>query len=84
VVFWVVTPRSDAVGYRLLGGPSCLYLQGEVKMEAARHYETLVSYHTAIWRRNPEDSKRLERILLYSYQTLMLTCYGNWYSSTLL
>jgi hypothetical protein len=27
VVFWVVTPRSDVVGYRRFGGPYCLHLQ---------------------------------------------------------
>jgi len=29
VVFWVVTPCSDVVGYQCSGGPSCLQLQGE-------------------------------------------------------
>jgi len=27
MVFWVVTPRSDVVGYRRLGGPCCLKLE---------------------------------------------------------
>jgi hypothetical protein len=34
-VFWVVTTCSDVVGHKPFGGPCCLYLQGEVKMEAA-------------------------------------------------
>jgi hypothetical protein len=30
VVFWVMTPCSDVVGYHRFGGPCCLHLQGEV------------------------------------------------------
>jgi len=30
VVFWVVTPCRDEVGYQRFGGPYSLYLQGEV------------------------------------------------------
>jgi len=30
VVFLDVTPCSDVVGYQRLGGPICLYLQGEM------------------------------------------------------
>jgi len=28
VMFWVVTPCSDVVGYHLFGGSCCLHLQG--------------------------------------------------------
>jgi hypothetical protein len=31
LVFWVVTPCSDLVGYRGFGGPCCLHVHGEVK-----------------------------------------------------
>jgi len=27
-VFWIVTPRSVAVGYQRFGGTCCLHLQG--------------------------------------------------------
>jgi len=29
-VFWVVTPRSDVVGYQNVGGSCCLHLQGGI------------------------------------------------------
>jgi hypothetical protein len=29
VVFWVMTPCSDVVGYLSFGGPCCLHLQSE-------------------------------------------------------
>jgi len=48
-VFWVGKPCSDVVGYQRFGVLCCLYLQGELhftlKMETARPFETLVSYH---------------------------------------
>jgi len=43
-VFWVVMP-CGVVQYQRFRGPSCLPLQGEVKIEAAWNSETLVSYH---------------------------------------
>jgi len=45
VVFWVITPCSDVVGYQRFGVPYCLHLLGEVRMEAAWPSEMLVSYH---------------------------------------
>jgi len=33
IVFWVVTPCSDVVGYQRYGGPCCLHLQGEVTIQ---------------------------------------------------
>jgi hypothetical protein len=39
----VVTPCSDLVGYQRFGGLCCLHLQHI--QEAARSFETLVSYH---------------------------------------
>jgi hypothetical protein len=30
LVFWVMTPCSDVIGYRRFGWPFCFYLQGEV------------------------------------------------------
>jgi len=42
-IFWVVMPSSAEVGYHHFGGPCCLHLQGEVKMEAERSSEMLVS-----------------------------------------
>jgi len=30
VVFWIMTPCSDVVGYRRFGGPCCLHLQSEI------------------------------------------------------
>jgi len=30
MVFWVVTPCSDVVGFQRFGGPCCLHPQGEV------------------------------------------------------
>jgi hypothetical protein len=37
-VFRVVTPCNVAIGYQRFGGPCCLHLQCEVKMEAARSF----------------------------------------------
>jgi hypothetical protein len=31
VVFWILIPCSDVVGYHHIGGLCCLILQGEVK-----------------------------------------------------
>jgi hypothetical protein len=44
VVFRVVTPYGEMIGYRFT-----------LKTEAARSPETLVSYHVTIRRQNPED-----------------------------
>jgi hypothetical protein len=55
MVFWVLTPCSDVVGYQIFRGPYYLQLQGEVKMEAARSSETLVSYPITTQYQNPEE-----------------------------
>jgi hypothetical protein len=55
VVFWVVTPYSFAVGYQRFGGPCCLHLQGEMKMEVERSFKTLVSYRNITLCHNPQD-----------------------------
>jgi hypothetical protein len=49
VVFWIMTPYSDDVGYQRLGG-LCFTL----KMEAAKSSETLVSYHITTRYHKPE------------------------------
>jgi hypothetical protein len=46
MVFWVVTLCSVVVEYQHFGGPNCLHLQGEVRMEAAWSSKMLVSYIT--------------------------------------
>jgi len=53
-VFWVVTPCSFA-GHQRFRGFCCLHLHFTLKMEAVRTSETLVSYHYATRRQNPED-----------------------------
>jgi hypothetical protein len=55
MIFWVVTPCSDVVGCQRFGGPCCLHLQGEGRMNAARPSDNLVSYHITTQCRNPED-----------------------------
>jgi hypothetical protein len=35
VVFCVMTPSNDMVGYQRFGGTGCLHLQGEVNVEEA-------------------------------------------------
>jgi hypothetical protein len=47
VVFWVMTPYSDMVGYQCFRGPCCFHLKG--KVEAARFSKTLLSYHVTTW-----------------------------------
>jgi len=49
-VFLVVAPCSVVVRFQRFGGPCCLHLHFNLKMEAARSSETLVSYHTSSWR----------------------------------
>jgi hypothetical protein len=43
------------VGYRRFRGPCCLHLQGEVKMERAMIFETVVSYYSTTRCHNSED-----------------------------
>jgi hypothetical protein len=53
-VFWVVMLCSVVVGYQCFRGSCCLHVQGEVKMEAVRTSETLVSYCNTTKHCNPE------------------------------
>jgi len=55
VVFWVLTPCSDVVGYQYFRKARCLHLQGEVNMEEERSSETSVYYHNTTGRHNPEE-----------------------------
>jgi hypothetical protein len=43
MVFWVVMPYSDVVGYQRFRGPYCIFFT--LKMEAAWLSEALVSWH---------------------------------------
>jgi hypothetical protein len=52
-VYWGVTLCNVVVGCKRFEGPCCVHLQGEVKMEAALNFETLVSYHNTTGRYNP-------------------------------
>jgi hypothetical protein len=54
-VFWVVTPCTVVVGYQRLRGPYCLHFRYILKVEAARSYHTLVSYHIITRCHIPED-----------------------------
>jgi hypothetical protein len=54
-VFWVVMLCSVAGGHHHTGGPCCLYLQGEVKMEVARPSKTLVYNCNTTWLHNAEN-----------------------------
>jgi len=47
VVFWILIPCSDVVGYQHFGGPCC--------MLPLCSSEVMVSYHITIWYQNPED-----------------------------
>jgi hypothetical protein len=46
-----VTPCCAEVGY-CFGEHGCPHLQGEVKIEAARFSETMVSYYNTTWHHN--------------------------------
>jgi hypothetical protein len=59
-VFCVVTLCSDVVGYQRFGKFGCLHRQGEVKMGAAKSFETLVSSRYISRRHKPEDTDRFE------------------------
>jgi hypothetical protein len=48
--FWVVTPCSAVVGYKLFGGPCCLHLQQRTWIS-----ETLLPSCNTSRRHNPED-----------------------------
>jgi hypothetical protein len=52
-VYWVVTPCSVVAGYQRFGGPCCLHLQDEVKLETVQISETMVSNHNTKRRHNP-------------------------------
>jgi hypothetical protein len=54
-ILQAVTPCSVLVGYQRFGGPLCLHLQGEVKIEAIRSSEALVSCSSITRSQNPED-----------------------------
>jgi hypothetical protein len=55
LLFWVVTPCRDVVGYQSVGGfATSIIWEKLLKVEAVRFSETLVSYITT-WHRNPED-----------------------------
>jgi hypothetical protein len=60
--FWVVTLCGVAVGYQSSGAIYEVFTEVKIqvkiftpKMEAARSFETLVSYHNTTQRHNPED-----------------------------
>jgi len=52
-VFLDVTPSNVAVGYQRFGGSCCFCVHSEVKMEAARTSETLLSHLNTKRRHNP-------------------------------
>jgi hypothetical protein len=52
---WVVTLCCGMVRYQCFGGPSCLYWQGEVKVEAARSSKMFVFCHITLLHHNLED-----------------------------
>jgi hypothetical protein len=65
VVFLFATPCSIVIGYERFGGPCCLHLQGEIKREATRSSEILVSgpedHDSKFWK--IVDSKRAESLV---------------------
>jgi hypothetical protein len=61
-------------GSSSIGGPCCLHLQSEVKMEAAKSSETLVSYHITTQRHNSEENELYIRVQAYNYTIPLSTC----------
>jgi hypothetical protein len=49
-VFWVVTLCTDVAGFKRFGGPPCLHLQGEVKIESAMVLRNagILTYHNTV------------------------------------
>jgi hypothetical protein len=66
-VFRMVTLCSNVVGYQRFGGPCCLHLQGEVKIETVRYSKTLLSYHIITWHlsssRNVPDRHSASKVI---------------------
>jgi hypothetical protein len=48
VVFWVMTPCSDVVGYQRFGGPCCLHLQGEVSEAWIENHRIVMWWDTNV------------------------------------
>jgi hypothetical protein len=56
VIFWVVMPCSDVVGYWCFRGPYCLHLQGEVNGDGKKgHIYRLGNHCNATQGHNPQD-----------------------------
>jgi len=68
VIFWVVTPCSDVVGYQLVDRPCCLHLLGKT------WHPTMTTINEALPRRPRLESSSLSELQVSCYREVVSVC----------